>query len=54
MVRTDSFMHPCCEFEPCWRELLHDVSGQHTDMNLCFRTHLHTRKKGISVDCTFS
>ncbi|KAF2598713.1 hypothetical protein F2Q68_00010412 [Brassica cretica] len=42
MVTTGSFL-PCCEFEPRWRELPHDVSGHHTDMGLCFRVALNEK-----------
>nr|VDD61590.1 unnamed protein product [Brassica oleracea] len=54
MVRTGSFLHPGCEFEPCRRELPHDVSGHSTRIwvHACFRAHLHTRREGLSVGCT--
>ncbi|WZY78624.1 hypothetical protein YC2023_025008 [Brassica napus] len=32
MVRAGSFLHPGCEFEPCRRELPHDVSRHPTRM----------------------
>ena len=49
----DGLLHaPGCEFETWWKELFHDVSGHHTDMDPCFRAHLHTRREGLSVGCT--
>ncbi|KAF3489057.1 hypothetical protein F2Q69_00053039 [Brassica cretica] len=42
MVTTGSFL-PCCEFEPRWRKLPHDVSGHHTDMGICFKVALNEK-----------
>lgn len=36
-VRIDSFLHPNCEFELLWKELLHDcVQTLHMDIDYCF------------------
>lgn len=33
-----TFLHPCCEFKPCWKELPHDCPWTpHTGMGPCFQ-----------------